>query len=906
MNSLRSNHSPRTAIRRPQLLKTWLLAFLLAMPFLPAHSHTHTTSVQDAPPAPAAGPAAGPPTALHAWAAASAWPLPRQEPAPQQYVLAASYYSLKGGLSATLMFNNKSPHPTGARLTLFSLAGERLDVPYLSVEGVSHLTVDLREYVPAGSPFEEGSLQVAYYGRPLQMGAQVRLVDAARGLSFDEQFTYPAQAASTRLEGVWWLPSRTSDARLVLSNRTEEALTVTARVEGRGPEDAQPLELLPRETRVLDLHAFQAGPAQRPLLKAGGVSVEHSGPKGGVIGRLLVSDPATGYSAVSELADPIKSKTTSLHGAGLRLREGLAPVVVARNVGDRATTVSGLARYTAGDGTVVSIALPAVQLKPGQTREINAAASLRRAQPGEGTGALGLEFDYAGAPGSVVMAAYSVGAGGEQVFRVPLLDPGAQRSSTGGYPLVFDDERSTVVYLKNTTGQQQRYVAHLKAEGVTYMIGQKTIEPGQTVAYDVRALRDEQTPDEAGRTIPPNATRGHFKWSVLLEEEEQEQLVMVGRAEHFDLSGAASSSYACVSCCPDSTIGSFLDPIFNVEVDAGTVVDFDAHEIKEDCYGDQYTSERLFASWSTSDSSVATVDSSGTVTTHDAGEIDVEAFFGGRYYYPYTCPGFESPDPRTRCGSCTSEPEPQRPRRTVRVRPVIQSITPARGPIGVGTSVTIRGRGFGTNPTVTISGTGVTYSGSSGSATELTGTINVAPDAAGGNRTVRIGSRGQTSNGVNFFVQIPSSLRVLSSGVFSGTGLLANGCPSNQPFGFRVSVRYQVLDQASPANPISATLPLREDLINFMVDGQSAAPDLRNTLVTASGTTESDGTFTDQPVGGCATGPFSTGSFEQTLFLPLSASVSPTVRVNNWAFSGRHSCGTMSNGVDVTVTVQCP
>jgi hypothetical protein len=46
-----------------------------------------------------------------------------QEPTMQAHVLAASYYSLKDNLSATLMLNNKSPRAMDAHVTLYSLKG---------------------------------------------------------------------------------------------------------------------------------------------------------------------------------------------------------------------------------------------------------------------------------------------------------------------------------------------------------------------------------------------------------------------------------------------------------------------------------------------------------------------------------------------------------------------------------------------------------------------------------------------------------------------------------------------------------------------------------------------------------------------------------------------------------------
>lgn len=155
--------------------------------------------------------------------------------------------------------------------------------------------------------------------------------------------------------------------------------------------------------------------------------------------------------------------------------------------------------------------------------------------------------------------------------------------------------------------------------------------------------------------------------------------------------------------------------------------------------------------------------------------------------------------------------------------------------------------------------------------TEVRASFTIAVDATGGNRSVTVTSRGRTSNSVNFFVQVPTSALVLSQGVFTGSGLLSNGCPANQPYGFRVRVRYQVLDQQQPPMAIIAAVPVRENLINFMTNGQPSAPNQIDVPVVAGDRTEGDGTFVDQPIGGCATGPFTSSTFTQELFSPLSS-----------------------------------
>jgi hypothetical protein len=147
-------------------------------------------------------------------------------------------------------------------------------------------------------------------------------------------------------------------------------------------------------------------------------------------------------------------------------------------------------------------------------------------------------------------------------------------------------------------------------------------------------------------------------------------------------------------------------------------------------------------------------------------------------------------------------------------------------------------------------------------------------------------------------------LSVLSATVLPGQ--TANGAPPSKPYGFALSIRYQVLDQATPAQPIATTMRIKENLVNAVVDGQSGGSDNLDTEVTPSGYTQSDGTFIDAPVGVTHVMPFNLATYTQELFIVLSATQRPTVRINDWRVSGKQGCGRMFNGVDVDVSVSCP
>ncbi len=165
---------------------------------------------------------------------------------------------------------------------------------------------------------------------------------------------------------------------------------------------------------------------------------------------------------------------------------------------------------------------------------------------------------------------------------------------------------------------------------------------------------------------------------------------------------------------------------------------------------------------------MASVNDSGTATALNGGEADIEASFSGRYYYTVECypqygpeRGYATDEIQPNlpgCGDCDWDLAQRRPSRRLRVKPKITSITPSRGAIASQTSVTIQGRGFGSNPSVLPGGTGLSYSGSGGSATQLTGTLTAAANATPGNHSIQVGTNGQTSNSVQFFVQVPSKI----------------------------------------------------------------------------------------------------------------------------------------------------
>lgn len=579
------------------------------------------------------------------------------------HTLAASFYRLDDTLETMLTLNHKGAKPLEVRPTLYNLAGEQFAAPAIVVGASSHRVIDMKEWLPlAGESFAQGSLKLYYRGKDLQLGAQVKIADPQASLIFDEQLVeYAGKFASSRLEGVWRLGTPDAQMSLLLSNTSDATLSVETALTGIFLQDKDPaaIQLLPHETKVLRLPEELPGSPVGKLAEVGGISLRHSGAPGDLLARATIQDAAKGFSSAVNFVDPSMNKSSELHGAGLRLgRVGddtMIPMVVARNVGDSPALLSGRIIFTSSDNNKDALSIGETRLMPGEVRAVDMSKVVLHAERSD-IATAGLEFEYDTKPGSVILSALSVSQGGNLVFHVPLLDPAALMSSTGGYPWQAAGDLSTLVYIKNVSDKTQQYVAHLSFPDGEYMIGLKSIGPGETISYDIGALRDNQTPDEKDRTIPPSATGGQFKWG-LMQDEEGSPRVLIGRAEQVSIEKAISSTYACQNCCTSTYHDAFLQP-GGAESPVNGQIQYEAYQTNLDCYGLPYTFRRTNVSWSSNNQSIATINGSGLATAKSGGNATITGSWNTINYLapiqpcggPYRPEQPNLPDP---C-SCTS------------------------------------------------------------------------------------------------------------------------------------------------------------------------------------------------------------------------------------------------------------
>ncbi|MGH9752682.1 MAG: hypothetical protein ACREA2_07850, partial [Blastocatellia bacterium] len=490
-----------------------------------------------------------------------------------------TYYTTEDGFQSTLVLNNKGPNQIMVTPILHSRNGQTFTASPIAVGGQSSSEVDLNLLASiAGAQFRSGSFEITYEGRLVEMGGSLRIINDEKSLIFDEQMHEPGMKfPSSQLEAVYAVPFEDSQVNVIVTNTTAQPIFVNGDAIFAGANGHHLIHGLlgPYQTRVVNL--------PRGLVKkasAGAVSLNHNGDKGALLAMIHLQDADRGYSEAVNFTNP-GGKTTERHGAGLRLgnvdNDPLRAVIVVRNVGDNTTTVTATIPYSKQNGDTGTISLPQVSLASGAIKLLDTSnPRLRR----NDFATAGLEIKYTGAPGSVIASASSVSRSGNHVFALPMKDPQVGLSSTGGYPWFINENSSTVVFIKNSTKEPQKFHLDLVYAGGRWGSNLRTLAPGQTFALDVRAIRDSQEKGAGGNAIPLDTTVGHVSWGVYGAANK----TLIGRAQTVNFTQGIASTYECQMCCNPSFGDARLIPS-GASGFPGDTTQFLAQQRDIDCFG---------------------------------------------------------------------------------------------------------------------------------------------------------------------------------------------------------------------------------------------------------------------------------------------------------------------------------
>ena len=596
------------------------------------------------------------------------------------------------------------------------------------------------------------------------------------------------------------------------------------------------ITLAPWEARVVDILSEIVGAANGALHTTGGISIEHNGDPGHLIARMYIARPNVGYSATSVFVDPENTLSQRWHGSGFRFRnldgEKLKAGIALRNVGNQLSRVKGKILYTKLNGEVASIALPERQIAAGDSRVFDLSTLIDNANVSSSVDYGGVEIEYDTPKGTLLASVQSGSPNGEHVFQVPMFDPQKTPSSAGGYPWKADGDYATIVYIKNETGQPERFTASLLFAGGGYTLGLKDLKPNQTLAVDFKKLRDSQIPDVNGNLIPLTLEKGQIAWSHTGPTSK----ALSGRSEQISVSSGFASTYDCRNYCQDEFYEGWIDP-GSLFAYVGDFASYQAEQQDMNSYGQllpPYPAGSV--NWNSSDPDVAEI----------AGYSQAEGVSGGTSMIQASWTAYENFGEVGGGYDCPQVPVYVFLEAPMEVRPRITSISPASGVVGMTTNVTINGTGFRNGASV-AGGAGITVSNVSFvSASRITADFAIAANATGGNQAVSVTVRGQTSNTSNFFVQIPTKarrdefpvivIREPNPGDFInifGDTVRTNVCGAYR------NVKYTLLDQAG--NPILQEVTVNEILTDFKPSDPSIPPPAAE----SGETIEGEGSFGD-------------------------------------------------------------
>ncbi|MGH9345032.1 MAG: peptidoglycan DD-metalloendopeptidase family protein, partial [Terriglobia bacterium] len=496
------------------------------------------------------------------------------------------------------------------------------------------------------------------------------------------------------LNGVWWGIGGGQAATVTVTNSSDTPQFANVYLDFQGSRHAvnPPLSFGPFETKTLDvgqlLASAGASPASAP---EGGITIQQIGPNPALMASGKITDPATGFSSTIDFPAPERQLASALHATGLPIgvptkdspyagTGTFIPHVVVRNLSGTLQYVTITVEYSKltsqGTGSSgQSGSQPASQTAANTHNEKTSARTLlpggisNHPEWGAGTGLTAgsstvlasmpvgpystedfslasvmdkiplplpfcsIRIQYSGAPGSVEAQVSSVEENNNLIVDATPQNEGDGWAGSGANPWHIDKNTESVLFLTNMGDKPSRIAFEVTANNVHYYLTQLVLSPHETRAIDLRVLRDAQQADLKGNKIPASATDGSVNWVRADLVPVTGRVVVINRRD-----GTASGFDCCTGNCPTSDEYMYFN-----NLPAGIVVgssNFQAVPVigDEDCNDTYYYLTGPFdnpyfvCTWSSWDTTVATVDSSGWVTGVAGGATTLEMDATGTQY----------------------------------------------------------------------------------------------------------------------------------------------------------------------------------------------------------------------------------------------------------------------------------
>jgi hypothetical protein len=563
---------------------------------------------------------------------------------PKKQLIYAPLIELPDAASSEIVLNCRSSHDMDITPTFYTTEGQPVVGANIHLQPSEMRFLETKSLIPQHERNRNrwGGMSLAYTGSLLEAWAQITLKGLRGGGSANVFFAVVDQPRANSIESVWWMPQN-AEAMIALGNSSNETVHGNL-IFGNG--ESQSVDIGPFATEIVRSRVRGLSLSSSDRSRAESVHINYTGPAGSLIPAGYIGSEKEKFTSTIRFYNPPNVVQPNLYANNLRLKN-VMPHMLLKNTST--AFVKARPKFLDAGGVTV-VELPPQRLAPSEVVEVDLRPVIAVARNRSDLDSVSVQVGNEGAPGSLIGALYSRNEKTGVAYDVPLRDSGSPRSSTGAYPVRLDGDYTTVLSISNAAGKAGDLTLQINYEDGPYQFGLIHLKPGETKTVDIRTLRDEQTPDHDGHTLPRDLTTAQIRWSI----RGNGSIPMTGRSEIMSLRDGVSSSYSCTTCCPHSHEDGWLDPgYFDIFTEDFQTVR--GRERQRDCYGNIYGPyDADWGTWYAYNPDIATVDSNGSVTGIDEGTAGFSFTWPVYYWmqdFDETCFPYESTD----SGGSTSE-----------------------------------------------------------------------------------------------------------------------------------------------------------------------------------------------------------------------------------------------------------
>lgn len=492
---------------------------------------------------------------------------------PTERTIYAPTIGLPEALGSDIVLNCRSTQIMNVTPTFYTADGEAIVGAMFQMQPAEMRFVSIESLIPPEHRSQHvwGGMSLSYTGSLMEMWAQITLRGgAAQGGSADVTFSVLNNLGSDTQEAVWWQP-RPGTAVIALGNSSNTPIQTRLKFSNG---ETQEVQIAPFATRYVRRNSN--GGNSNGFGES--VKLTTNGAAGSLKATGFVISNDRRYTSGIRFYDTPNAVQPNLFATNFRVKNSSVRLLLKNT---STTSITAQPRFRPMEGNASAVELSPIALAPNEIKELNLQSLLTAAATRTDLDAVSVQIENNGAAGSLIGALYSTNQTTGVFYDVPLRDSGVVRNSTGAYPIRLDDDYKTVVSITNAGNETAQFGAVIRYNGGQYAFSPRTLNIGQTATFDIKRLRDEQTPDQNGNIIPATMTSGQFAWSLIRTPNTTR---LVGRSEVVSPSQKVSSSYSCPICCPNN--GPYLDSP-SLLVDAGSFTSVGVRETWRDCYGYQ-------------------------------------------------------------------------------------------------------------------------------------------------------------------------------------------------------------------------------------------------------------------------------------------------------------------------------